>query len=130
MFVGRVQGRYSEVGYLLREMSKANRPGKSSFSGIWRFFFLNSWIWQFSYLVSTLCPTYHFFVFCFLSFPFPSSGVLFLWLRPLHYNIPPILSQNRLTFFPNNANNSSTNFVMLLQPKWCRYHHGISLNKT
>jgi len=47
VFVGLVKGRYSEVGYLLREMSKANRPSKSSCSSIWCFLLLNSFIWMF-----------------------------------------------------------------------------------
>jgi hypothetical protein len=88
-------------------MSKANRQGQSSCSGNWRFFVLNYFVWLFSYLVSKFCLIYHFFVFAFLS-----SGVLFLWPRPPHYNIPPIWSQHRLTLFPDNANNSSMELVM------------------
>jgi hypothetical protein len=46
---GPVKSRYDGVGYILKEMSKANRPGQSFFSTIWRFFVFNSFIWPFSF---------------------------------------------------------------------------------
>jgi hypothetical protein len=81
VFVGPVKDRFSEVVYPPRGFSKSYRPGQSSCSEIWRFFVLNSFICLSSYLVSLFCPIYHFFVFL-------SSGVLLLWLSPVHRYIP------------------------------------------
>jgi len=122
VFVGPVKGCISEDGYPVREMSKSNRPGQSPCSGIRLFFLLNSFIWLFSCLVPTFSPICHFF----FSLSCLSFAVLFLWLGPIRNYIPPIWSQYRL-IFPKNA---IMKYIMLLQSRWCRYHHGISSKKT
>jgi len=114
VFVGPVKGFFfSEVGYHLRQMFKANRPGQSSCSGIWCFSFLIPSVVSVILLSFYILPYLPLLRF---RFPFLFSAVLFLWFSPLHNNIPPLWSQHRFTFFPNNANNSSMKSVMFYRP--------------
>jgi hypothetical protein len=103
LFVSQVKARYPGVGYPLREMTKANRQGQYSCSGIWWFLNLISSFGCSSYLVSTFYPIYNFFVFAFLS--------------SMCYSYCPTHSTVQLVLFPYSVNNSSINHMTHVPPQ-------------